>query len=93
MRIFGVSQCRRLLAKKDNKRKQARGEIRRRFKKGKNNNMNPKKKHNIVVQREHKIYGKTFLIPLINFLVASSCWYFLISAHFHAYKTRHVKVE
>lgn len=52
--------------------------------------MNPKKKHNIV-QREHKIYGKTFLIPLINFLVASSCWYFLISAHFHAYKTRHVK--
>lgn len=44
-----------------------------------------------------RIYGKTFLIPLINFLVASSCWYFYVFCFrlfmLYAYKTRHVKTR
>lgn len=44
------------------------------------------KKTTSTQKKYHKIYGRTFFIGLINFLVASSCWY----VHFYAY--RHVKL-
>lgn len=39
-------------------------------------------------KKNSEIYGKTFLIPLINFVVASSCWYFFSVFSFVAYQVR-----